>query len=128
MDYDTDPTAVLSRAKRYLEYADSLGKNGSVRVGLWLAGWNETGAAFNPGDMSRNESDIEAEMAGLRAQLASHPSFKDFTVFTDSGGPGSPTPSDLEPWKDQSERSPSRGAFYQAGQVPPITYSAADLN
>ena len=78
--------------------------------------------------MSRNESDIEAEMAGLRAQLASHPSFKDFTVFTDSGGPGSPTPSDLEPWKDQSERSPARGAFHQAGQVPLITCSAADLN
>ena len=49
MDYDTDPTAVLSRAKRYLEYADSLGKNGSVRVGLWLAGWNETGAASTQG-------------------------------------------------------------------------------
>ena len=36
MDYDTDSKAVLSRARRYLEYADSQGKNGSVRVGLWL--------------------------------------------------------------------------------------------
>jgi len=117
MDYDTNPTEVLSRARRYLDYADSLGKNGSVRVGLWLAGWNETGAAYNPGDMSRDEADLEAEMAGLRAQLAVHPSFKDFAVFTDSGGPGSPTPSDLEPWKDQSVRKPSRGPFSRAGQV-----------
>jgi hypothetical protein len=117
MDYDTDRTAVLSRAHRYLSYADSLGKNKNVRVGLWLAGWNETGAAFNPGDMSQNESDIEAEMARLRPQLATHPSFKDFAVFTDSGGPGSPTPSDLEPWRDQSEHNPSEGPFSVAGQV-----------
>ena len=70
MDYDTDSKAVLSRARRYLEYADSQRKDGSVRVGLWLAGWNETHDAFNPGDMSRNESDIEAQMAALRPELA----------------------------------------------------------
>ena len=37
MDYDTDSAAVVRRAQRYLEYADSQGKNGSVSVGLWLA-------------------------------------------------------------------------------------------
>ena len=116
MDYDTDSKAVLSRARRYLEYADSQRKDGSVRVGLWLAGWNETHDAFNPGDMSRNESDIEAQMAALRPELAAHRSFKDFAVFTDAGGPGSSTPSDLEPWRDQSARNPSPGPFSRAGQ------------
>jgi hypothetical protein len=116
MDYDTDSAAVVQRAQRYLDHADSQGKNGSVRVGLWLAGWNESGAAFNSGDMSRNESDLEAQMASLHDQLATHPSFKDFAVFTDSGGPGSPTPSDLEPWKDQSEHNPSTGPYSAAAQ------------
>jgi len=116
MDYDTDPKAVLSRAQKYLSYADAQGKNGSVIVGLWLAGWNETGANFNSGDMSRNESDLEAQMAGLRPQLATHPSFKGFAVFADSGGPGSPTPSDMEPWKDQSEHNPWPGPFIAAAQ------------
>eukprot|EP01049_Picozoa_sp_SAG25_P012782 SAG25_NODE_1810_length_2297_cov_2.274216_1_plen_168_part_00 len=118
MDYDTDSEAVLRRAQRYLDYADSMGKNGSVRVGLWLAGWNESGAAYNSGDMSRNESDIEAQMARLRPRLANaHTSFQGFAVFTDSGGPGSPTPSDLEPWRDQSEHQPSPGPFSPAAQV-----------
>ena len=116
MDYDTDSKAVIRRAQRYLDYADSQGKNASVRVGLWLAGWNESGSAFNPGDMSRNESDLEVQMAELHDQLAIHPSFKDFAVFTDSGGPGSPTPSDLEPWKDQSEHTPFTGSFSSAAQ------------
>ena len=43
MDYDTDSKAVLSRARRYLEYADSQGKNGSVRVGLWLVSCHVSG-------------------------------------------------------------------------------------
>lgn len=48
MDYDTDAASVLRRAHGYLSYADSLGKNGSVRVGLWLAGWNEPALHSTP--------------------------------------------------------------------------------
>lgn len=95
MDYDNNATAVVSRAQRYLKYADSQHRRSVVRVGLALAGYNETVLGW----MTANETALEDMMNAIQAPLSRHPSFGGFAVFTDAADP--------EPWRDQSVRHPA---------------------
>tara|TARA_B110000208_G_scaffold41746_1_gene55259 strand:- start:91 stop:1050 length:960 start_codon:yes stop_codon:yes gene_type:complete len=92
MDYDRSPTSLYTRAKPYLDYADSLdpklGKE--VSVGVAIAQWNDTKA---PSWQTKSEAEMERLMSDSIEQMQMHRSFKGFAVFTEGN------------WKGQAEHS-----------------------
>ena len=77
MDYDTKAQHALGRAAPFLRYADSIGKERSVVVGLAVA---PPGAAPTWWQ-TKDELELQQLMAELRPALSRHRSFGGFSVF-----------------------------------------------
>eukprot|EP00039_Didymoeca_costata_P023559 m.7509 g.7509 ORF g.7509 m.7509 type:complete len:307 (+) comp3725_c0_seq1:93-1013(+) len=97
MDYDRNESNVYTRALPYLTYADSINKKNSISVGLAVVTKGQTPAWWQISD----EVALEALMVGSLPKLTQHPSFRQFSVFTD------------ESW--QSQQSSSNLSFQKTG-------------